>query len=84
MAEDIITQLAARPLGDLVILPRIMFDHPAGVSLDDRTPLDIARALGRPIALADTMGDVLDALEGRARRVFYPDPEGIPVPAGSA
>mgnify|MGYP001773492993 CR=1 FL=1 len=78
MAEDVVTQLAARPLGDLVILPRIMFDHPAGVSLDDRTPLDIARALGRPIALADAMGDVLDALEGRARLVFYPDQDRIP------
>ncbi|WP_376791412.1 DUF512 domain-containing protein [Thermoflexus sp.] len=79
MAEDVIAQLAARPLGDLVVLPRIMFDHPEGISLDDRTPLDIARALGRPVALADAMGDVLDALEGRARLVFYPDQEAIPV-----
>ncbi|MCS7351444.1 MAG: DUF512 domain-containing protein [Anaerolineae bacterium] len=79
MAEDVIAQLSARPLGDVVVLPRIMFDHPEGVSLDDRTPLDIARALGRPVALADAMGDVLDVLEGRARLVFHPDQESIPI-----
>ncbi|WP_352428032.1 DUF512 domain-containing protein [Thermoflexus sp.] len=73
MAGDVLDQLAGRPLGDLVILPRIMFDHPQGISLDDQTPLDIARALGRPVALAEAMGDVWDALEGRARLVFHPD-----------
>ncbi len=77
MAEDVIGQLAARPLGELVVLPRIMFDHPEGISLDDRTPLEIARALGRPIALADAMGDVLDALEGRAPLVFHPEQEAF-------
>ncbi len=73
MAEDVIGQLTARPLGELVVLPRIMFDHPEGISLDDRTPLEIARALGRPVVLADAMGDVLDALEGRAHLVFHPE-----------
>jgi len=81
MAADVLAQLAGRPLGDLVILPRIMFDHPEGISLDDRTPLDIARALGRPVALAETMGDVLDALEGQARWAFHPDGAAVPAAA---
>ncbi len=43
-----------------------MFDHPDGISLDDVAPDEIARALGRPVALADDMSDVLDALVGSA------------------
>jgi hypothetical protein len=41
-----------------------MFDHPQGISLDDISPLEIARRLNRPIYLADAMGDVLDAFTG--------------------
>jgi hydrogenase 3 maturation protease len=67
MGEDVIAQLRDRVLGEIVILPRSMFDHPQGVALDDRSPLDIAQALQRPVALADAMGDVLDALTGRNR-----------------
>jgi NifB/MoaA-like Fe-S oxidoreductase len=64
MAEDVIAQLAGRDLGEFVVLPRVMFDHPQGISLDDLTPLHIARQLGRPVFLADAMGDVLDAFTG--------------------
>ena len=56
----------------LLILPRVMFDHPDGIALDDVSPMDIARALGRPVALADWMGDVLDALTGQNRLTFDP------------
>jgi putative radical SAM enzyme (TIGR03279 family) len=62
MGADAIAQLRARPLGEIVVLPRIMFDHPTGVALDDVSTSDIARALGRPVALAATMSDVLGAL----------------------
>ncbi|MCS7061395.1 MAG: DUF512 domain-containing protein [Anaerolineae bacterium] len=74
MGQDVIEQLseAARQT-ELVILPRIMFDHPDGVSLDDVSPTEIARALGRPVALADWMGDVLDALGGRNQLTFEPE-----------
>ncbi|MCS6846586.1 MAG: DUF512 domain-containing protein, partial [Anaerolineae bacterium] len=58
--EDVIQQLTGTR-GDLVVLPRIMFDHPNGVALDDVSPADIARALHKPVALADWMGDVVDA-----------------------
>ena len=67
-------QLAGQPLGELVILPRLMFDHPDSVALDDVSPSDVARALNRPIALADWMGDVVDALAGRNKLMFYPTP----------
>ena len=77
--EDVIQQLLdsqslAQPLGELVILPRLMFDHPDSVALDDVSPSDVARALNRPVALADWMGDVVDALAGRNRLMFYPMP----------
>jgi NifB/MoaA-like Fe-S oxidoreductase len=62
MGTDVITQLQACELGEIVVLPRIMFDHPSGVALDDVSVADVATALGRPVALATTMGDVLDAL----------------------
>ncbi len=75
MAEDVIAQLRPRPLGELVVLPRIMFDHPDGISLDDRTPWDIAKALGRPVGLARTMREVLGLLNGRGRERFDPDAE---------
>jgi hypothetical protein len=63
---------AADDLGDLIVLPRIMFDHPDGVSLDDKSPRDIAEALNRPVALADQMGDVIDAIQGKNKLIFQP------------
>ncbi len=74
MGADVIRQLSAMdmPPSAMVILPRIMFDHPDGVALDDVSPAEIARALGRPVALADWMGDVLDALNGRNPLLFDP------------
>jgi putative radical SAM enzyme (TIGR03279 family) len=84
-ASDVIEQLlplkAAAALGDLVILPRIMFDHPEGVALDDRSPSDVARALDVPVALADCMGDVLDAAQGLNKLMFSPhlSPAEIPI-----
>lgn len=69
MGEDVVAQLQARDLGEIVVLPRIMFDHPTGVALDDLSTQDIAHALGRPVALASTMRQVLDALTNRAKPV---------------
>lgn len=71
MARDVIAQLRGRA-GDVAVLPRIMFDHPQGISLDDLAPIDVARELGRPVALADAMGDVLDVLRGRNALTFDP------------
>ncbi len=72
MAEDVLNQLAAAGYGDLVILPRVMFDHPDRISLDDVSPQDAANRLQRPVALADTMGDVWDALIGESAVMYWP------------
>lgn len=72
MAEDVLNQLAAAGYGDLVILPRVMFDHPDRISLDDKSPQDMANHLQRPVALADTMGDIWDALMGESAVMFWP------------
>lgn len=72
MAQDIIDQLRSVAYGDLVVLPRVVFDHPDLISLDDMTPAAVATALGRPVALADTMGDVWDALIGKSQVVYSP------------
>ncbi len=79
MGDDVINQLKGRQLGEVIVLPRIMFDHPRGVALDDVSPLRIAQLLDRPVALADTMGDVLDALTGRSRLLIKPTDEQIPL-----
>jgi hypothetical protein len=49
-----------------------MFDHPDKISLDDMTPAQVAKRLNCTIALADTMGDVWDALVGQSKVVFDP------------
>ena len=66
MGADVIAQLQARELGDWVVLPRIMFDHPTGVALDDVSVSDIEAALGRPVALAATISELLEVLTDRA------------------
>ena len=78
MGADAISQLKDRELGKFVVLPRVMFDHPDGISLDDIAPLPIAQALNRPLFLADAMGDVLDAFTSRNPLLFdpaHPTPE---------
>lgn len=79
MGRDVLTQLAEIDYGDLVVLPRVMFDHPDTISLDDLSPQDFANRLDRPVALADSLGDVWDALTGQSMVVYRP---GIP-PSGS-
>jgi len=66
MGQDAIIQLRERSLGELVILPRIMFDHPTGIALDDVSVSDISDAIGRPVVLASTMSDVVAVLTDRS------------------
>lgn len=70
MAEDIIAALQEQDAGDVLLLPRVAFDHPERISLDDRTPAQVAQALGVPVILADTMGDIWDALLGASSVVY--------------
>jgi putative radical SAM enzyme (TIGR03279 family) len=76
MAEDIIQQRGRFESAELVILPRVVFDHPDLISLDNISPQNIAELLDRPVALADVMGDVWDACTGRSSVVFRPDSNG--------
>jgi putative radical SAM enzyme (TIGR03279 family) len=78
MGADVLSQLAGRDLGEFVVLPRVMFDHPQGISLDDLSPLTLAQQLGRPIYLADAMGDVLDAFTGANPLHIDPAQPAIP------
>lgn len=73
MGSDIIEQLRTADCGDLLILPRVTFDHPELIALDDLTPQEIANQMVKPIALADTMGDVWDALIGQSQVLFRPE-----------
>ncbi len=72
MAQDVLAELKSTDLGDLVVLPRLMFDHPDLISLDDLSPQEIANSINRPVALADQMGDVWDALTGKSNVIFNP------------
>jgi len=72
MGADVLAQLQTAVLGDLILLPRVMFDHPDRIALDDLSPQDIANQLGVPVVLADTMGDVWDALIGASQVVYQP------------
>jgi putative radical SAM enzyme (TIGR03279 family) len=72
MAGDVIAQLKEQSLGDVVVLPRIMFDHPDGISLDDMSPLAAARQLDRPVVLVDLMGDLVDLVKGQPALYFDP------------
>ncbi|MFQ5435724.1 MAG: DUF512 domain-containing protein, partial [Anaerolineae bacterium] len=75
MAGDMMSHLAQADLGDLILLPRVAFDHPNGISLDDIPPQAIADRFRRPIALADTMGDVWDAVTGNSKTTVFPKDE---------
>jgi NifB/MoaA-like Fe-S oxidoreductase len=72
LGQDVLGQLRSFPVGDLILLPRVMFDHPQRIALDDTPPQAIADTLGRPVILADTMGDVWDALIGQSAVVYRP------------
>jgi NifB/MoaA-like Fe-S oxidoreductase len=62
LARDVIAQLqGGGALGEQVLLPRVMFRGPDETSLDDMKPADVAAALGRPVTLAASMADVVQA-----------------------
>jgi len=59
-AGDAIGALRATTPGDLVFLPRTALDYFGRHLLDDGTPADIARAIGRPVAFASMWSELLD------------------------
>jgi putative radical SAM enzyme (TIGR03279 family) len=81
--QDILEQL--RPIvakdgdgtasGEIVLLPRVMFDSSAQVTLDDMTLAQIEAALGRPVAIAQHPGEMLAVLSGKPVQQETPGPE---------
>jgi putative radical SAM enzyme (TIGR03279 family) len=65
MAQDVIHALKECGGTGPVLIPRVIFGHPQALALDDLSPLDVSRAIGREVMLADTMSDVWDSLGGR-------------------
>jgi putative radical SAM enzyme (TIGR03279 family) len=64
--RDIQLQLAARDLGDAVLVPAVALRDGAGVFLDDLTPADLAATLGTPVtAVEPDASAFLAALLGR-------------------
>lgn len=60
--EDLIAQLGAAALGELLIVPRVMFDREGRVTLDDVTVEEISARLGVPLRMADGIGDLEELL----------------------
>jgi putative radical SAM enzyme (TIGR03279 family) len=71
-AADIIAHLAESGYGSLVILPFKAFDHPDRISLDNYTPQQVADQLKTDVALAESMGDVWDAVSGTSSLYYSP------------
>jgi NifB/MoaA-like Fe-S oxidoreductase len=57
--------LAGRDLGDVVFLPRVMFDATGRVTLDDLTLGEIESRVGVPVSRVGFMGQMLGRLRTR-------------------
>jgi NifB/MoaA-like Fe-S oxidoreductase len=57
---------------EIVLLPRVMFDSSAQVTLDDMRLVQIEEALGRPAAIAQHPADMLAILSGRPAQQAMP------------
>jgi putative radical SAM enzyme (TIGR03279 family) len=61
--EDIARALVGRPLGDVVLVPRVALREAGAVFLDDVSPSDLARHVGVPVETPEADADgLLDAL----------------------
>jgi NifB/MoaA-like Fe-S oxidoreductase len=63
--------------GEMVLLPRVMFDNSGQVTLDDMTPEQIQEALGTPVGVAPHPEEMLAALSGELlpQDVLTPKPD---------
>ncbi|MGI8552370.1 MAG: DUF512 domain-containing protein [Dehalococcoidia bacterium] len=68
-AGDFIGTLRPGVLGDVVFLPRNALDYFGHHFLDDGTPADVERVLGRPVAFATTWSELLDQLREMQRGI---------------
>jgi putative radical SAM enzyme (TIGR03279 family) len=61
LAKDVVDALQGADLGQLLVLPRAMFDDPGEVTLDDYGLAQIGRRLSVPVIMADTLSEVVQA-----------------------
>jgi putative radical SAM enzyme (TIGR03279 family) len=54
--QDVVAQLCGRELGDVVVLPAVMFGGPQGQTLDGMWPQEVEEALGRRVEVISTDG----------------------------
>ena len=59
VAEDVVSAVRTRDPGDLVVLPRAMFDAEGERTLDNQTPADIERQLGSRVIVAERLSEIL-------------------------
>jgi len=57
-ATDVLQALRGRALGDLVVLPRAMFDADGILTLDDKRLIDMQQELGVHTITASTLGEI--------------------------
>jgi putative radical SAM enzyme (TIGR03279 family) len=56
--EDLIATLSGELLGELIVLPKVMFDRSGVITLDDLTVAQLQERIGRPIAMVDGIQDL--------------------------
>ncbi len=59
--QDVVGALRGRDLGDLVFLPRAMFDASGELTLDDMSPAAIGKRLGVRVEVAGTLGELVES-----------------------
>jgi NifB/MoaA-like Fe-S oxidoreductase len=65
--RDVMAALQKRDLGDVVFLPRTLFDAAGEVTLDDMAPLEIGARLGTRVETAGAMGELMGLLTSVSR-----------------
>lgn len=68
-ADDVLRTLATRSLGDMVVLPRTMFDADGLRTLDGATLGEIEACLGVPVYLAESVSQFLSLVAGARREI---------------
>ncbi|MBN1935901.1 MAG: DUF512 domain-containing protein [Anaerolineae bacterium] len=63
--REVIAALQAHPLGDMVCLPRAMFDDAGERTLDDLTVPHFEQALARPVIVAGSLSELVEIITFR-------------------
>ncbi len=67
MGADVVAQLRPHTPADLVVLPRVMFDHSGTRTLDEYSPARIADELGATVLLGRDPDDLVRAIKSLTR-----------------